>query len=184
VQRPHLQVAVDGLGGLRAERYDPWARALAGDVGQLPVQVDVGERKAAQLRHPHFGVEQQPQHDLVAAAEEDSAVEDAGPAAGDRASLEQGGDLVLGEDRDGLLRWRGDLDAVGGGLLQFSFSHQPAAEPAHPAQPGADGAGLGGLGELGQPGADRVPGQLVQRRRPAVLGQPAAEVADGLLSGE
>jgi hypothetical protein len=102
VQRPHLQVAVDGLGGLRAERYDPWARALAGDVGQLPVQVDVGQRKAAQLRHPHFGVEQQPQHHLVAAAEEDGAVKDPGAAAADRAGLEQRGDLVVGEDRDGL----------------------------------------------------------------------------------
>jgi hypothetical protein len=71
-------------------------------VGQLPAQVDVGERKAAQLRHPHFGVEQRPQHDLVAAAEEGGAVKDPGAAAADRAGLEQRGDLVVGEDRDGL----------------------------------------------------------------------------------
>jgi hypothetical protein len=42
------------------------------------------------------------------------------------------------------------VNAVGRGDLQFSFTNQPAAEPAHSAQPGADGGGLGGLG---QPGA-------------------------------
>ena len=139
VQRPDAQVAVDGLGGLGAERHDPGPGAPTGDVGKLPVEVDVGQPQAAQLRDADAGVEQQPQDDLVAAAEEDGAVEDAGPAAGNRAGLEQGGDLVVGEDRDRLLRWRGDLDAVGGGDLQFSFSHEPAAEPAHAAQPGADG---------------------------------------------
>jgi hypothetical protein len=65
---------------------------------------------------------------------------------------------------------RGDLDAVGRGDLQFPFSDRPSAEPAHPAQPRADGGGLGGLGE---PRGDRAPGQLVEHRLPAAVGQPA-----------
>jgi hypothetical protein len=40
--------------------------------------------------------------------------------------------------------------------------------------------GLGGLGELGQAGGDRVPGQLLEHRLAAAVGQPAAEVPDGL----
>jgi hypothetical protein len=75
----------------------PWAGALSGDVGELPVEVDVGQLEPAQLRHPHAGVEQQPQDDLVAAAEEDGPVERSGPAAGDYTGREQGGDLVVGE---------------------------------------------------------------------------------------
>jgi hypothetical protein len=41
----------------------------------VPVVVDVGQLEPAQLGHPHAGVEQQAQDDLVAAAEEDGAVE-------------------------------------------------------------------------------------------------------------
>jgi hypothetical protein len=126
VQGPHPQVAVDGLGVPGAERHDPGPGALAGEVGQLPVQVDAGQLQAAQLGHPHAGVEQQPQDDLVTAAGEHRAVEDAGPAAADRAGREQGGDLLVGEDRHRLLRWRGDLDSVGRSDLQFSFPHRLA----------------------------------------------------------
>ena len=52
----------------RAVRHHPRPGALAGDVGELPVQVDVCQLQPAQLRHPHAGVHQQPQQDLVAAA--------------------------------------------------------------------------------------------------------------------
>ncbi len=48
------------------------------------------------------------------AAEDDGAVEHGGSAAGDRAGLEQRGDLVVGEDRHRLLRWRGmSMPSVG-----------------------------------------------------------------------
>jgi hypothetical protein len=53
----------------------------------------------------------------------------AAPGRRDRAGLEQDRDLVVGEDRHRLLRWCGDLDAVGRGDLQFSLSDKPAAEP-------------------------------------------------------
>jgi hypothetical protein len=49
---------------------------------------------------------------------------------------------------------------------------RPSAEPAHPAQPRADGGGLGGLG---RPRGDRAPGQLVEHRLPAAVGQPAGK---------
>jgi hypothetical protein len=90
------------------------------------------------------------------------------------------GHLLVGQDRDRLIGRTGDLEPLGRRPLQFSFSHQPPAEPAHAAQPGADGGGLGGLGQLGQPRGDGVPGQLLERRRPAAVGRPAAEVPDGL----
>jgi hypothetical protein len=67
----------------------------------------VDQLQAAQPRHPHPGIQQQPEDDLVATAEEDAAVEHPGPAAGDCAGLEHGGDLVVGQDRDGPLRRRG-----------------------------------------------------------------------------
>ncbi|WP_222267224.1 hypothetical protein [Modestobacter marinus] len=63
------------------------AGALAGDVGQLAVQVDVGQLQSAQLGDPDAGVEQQSPDDLLAAAGEHGAVEDAGPTATDRAVL-------------------------------------------------------------------------------------------------
>ena len=60
---------------LRAEGHHLGTRALARHVGELPVEVDVGQLEPAQLRHPHAGVEQQPQDDLVAAREEGDVVE-------------------------------------------------------------------------------------------------------------
>jgi hypothetical protein len=89
--------AEDALAGLRCCAYGAGREA---DV--VTADLTSGRLSVAQLRHPGAGVEQQPHH-LVAAAEEDGAVEDPGPAAADRAGLEQRGDLVVGEDRHRLV---------------------------------------------------------------------------------
>ena len=98
------------------------------------------------------------------------------------AGVDQGGQLLVGEDRH-RRRFRLVHDDPGQRVLgQDVLGHQPVDEPAQATPAGADGAGRSGPGPAGRPASpatlSRV--RLRQVSRETLLGQPPAEVVDGL----
>ena len=84
------EVAVERLGGLRAERVCPHPTALAQHGGGSGVEVEVIEAQAGKLGQPHAGVREQPNDRRIAPRHEVTSFAD----------LEQPADLIGGQHLD------------------------------------------------------------------------------------
>ena len=148
---PSPEVAAESQAGLLAEREGPRPTPLPEDVSDVVLEVEICHGQAGDLGQPSAGVQKQPHDRRVPAI-------DVGVALGSR---EEGAELDLGEDRDGLLGDDGRLHAFHGGpvdllLVELPF-HQLLQRPVNDVRSRRGP----GLHEVADVGSDVPSGQLL-----------------------